>query len=112
MKECRHVFHTKHDFTPEFAWSVFQLLAHLPIDGVTIVELAEIANSIASPLARRSELHKPLAAFYELGILRNDGTKISLTACGSAISEGLGRLEQGFYVAIHCIYAWKWVWDN
>src|SRR4051812_17501402 len=104
MKERNHVFHTKHDFTPEFAWSVFQLLAHLPTYAVSVDDLMEIAKALGSPLARRSELHKPLSAFYELGILRNDGGKISLTACGSAISEGIGRLEQGFFAAIHCIY--------
>lgn len=110
MKSSDHVFHTKHDFTPDIAWAAFQILAQFPAEGVSVRELGEISRAIASPLARRSELGKPLAPFFSLGLLQHNGESVMLSECGLALARGLGRLEQGFYSAIHCLYAWNWIW--
>jgi hypothetical protein len=64
-----HVFHTKHDFTPEFAWAAFQLLAELDQEKVTPVHLYEVAQLTASPLAKRADANKLLGALQEIGLI-------------------------------------------
>lgn len=112
MSSHNHVFHTKHDFTPQFAWSAFQLLTELPIEGVTAPELLEIAKILASPLAKRAELSKLLSAFQELGLVERSGSRIALSQSARALAENLAHYEYGFYAAMHCIYVWKWLWDG
>src|SRR5215204_6347817 len=106
MISQNHVFHTKHDFTPEFAWAAFQLIGEFDSNGISATELMEIAKVIASPLAQRTDLNKLLGGFHELGLInRNDGL-IFLSASGRALEKNLGRYKHGFYCAVHCLYIW------
>ncbi len=40
-----HTFHTRHDFTPEFGWAAFQLLAELGQEGTTPAGLETAARA-------------------------------------------------------------------
>lgn len=112
MNSSNHVFHTKHDFTPEFAWAVFQLLAELPEEGVSAITLSEIAKTLASPLVKRTELGKLLGAFDELDIIERSKARLILSPSARALAQNFGRYEHSFYAALHCIYIWKWIWDG
>jgi hypothetical protein len=107
-----HVFHTKHDFTPELGWAAFQLLSTLGRVDLSAGELATAASASASPLARRSDLRKILASLQELGLVERDAKDARLSAAGRALAEGPGAYEAGFRAAIHCVYCWKWLWDG
>lgn len=107
----QHIFHTKHDLTPEFGWAACHLLAALP-DGATPRELLEIACLTASPLAKRSELSKPLAALEDVGLVVRHRDKFALSAAGRALMEGFGQYETGYRAAVHCAYVWGWLWHN
>jgi hypothetical protein len=107
-----HVFHTKHDFTPEFAWAAFQLLAQTGAKTITAVDLQRMGQIIASPVAKRADLHKLLASMQELGLVERRGRHFLLTLAGQCLERNVGRSEIGFRAAIHCLYAWKWIWDG
>jgi hypothetical protein len=107
-----HTFHTRHDFTPPLGWAAFQLLAELGADGMTVEGLEEAARTLASPMARRSDLGKLLRSMEELGIMGRAGDRITLSAAGRALAASAGRYEPGFCAGIHCLYAWNWVWER
>lgn len=106
------VFHTKHDFTPELAWAAFQLLAEIDLDYVTPTQLQTIGNIIASPLSKRSDLNKLLSAMCDIGLVERSNKGMFLSVSAKALANGLGKYEQGFRAAIHCIYYWKWIWEG
>jgi hypothetical protein len=108
----RHVFHTKHDFTPEFAWGAFQMLAQTGVDGITAAQLQQMAQITASPLAKRADLHKLLGSLQELGLAERRGDHYALSAAGQSLEKTGGRSEVCFRAAVHCLYAWKWLWDG
>jgi hypothetical protein len=108
--DLEHTFHTRHDFTPELGWAAFQLLAEIGSKGTTVEALEETARTLASPLARRSDLRKLLRSMDELGLLRHSEGKLSLSAAGQALADSAGRYEPGFFAGIHCLYAWGWLW--
>jgi len=112
MYTSRHIFHTKHDFTPELAWNTFQLLADLGGSNISIDELQQIAHLTASPLSKRSEPNKLLASMEELGIIERQQNILSLTEAGMSLRRGIGGYEAGFRAAVHCLYSWQWLWHN
>ena len=106
-----HTFHTRHDFTPEFGWAAFQLLAELGQQGTTLSDLAR-PQALASPLARRSDLRKLLLSLVELGLVRQSDERLTLSVAGQALAATAGRYEAGFHAAVHCLYAWRWLWEG
>jgi hypothetical protein len=112
MKRPAHVFHTKHDFKPELGWAAFQLLSEVPTDGISPSSLHAISKAIGSPLAQRNSLTKLLASMQEVGIVEKTRAGIGLSKAGKALAKGLGCYEIGFRAAVHCLYAWKWIWDK
>lgn len=112
MRLQNHVFHTKHDFIPELGWAAFQLLTEIDADGIKPAGLHAIAKAVASPLAKRSDLNKLLGAMQEVGLVERAREKVHLSHAGKALATGIGRYESGFRMAVHCLYAWKWIWDG
>lgn len=112
MSIQNHVFHTKHDFTPELGWAAFQLLAEIGTGDIKPTDLHAIAKAVASPLTKRSTLHKLLAAMLEVGLVERTHEGVRLSCAGEALAAGIGRYETGFCIAVHCLYAWKWIWDG
>lgn len=112
MKSPKHVFHTKHDFKPALGWAAFQLLADVGANGVSPVDLQAIAQTVGSPLAKLSNLNKLLSAMQDVGILERLHGKACLSKAGRALANGVGCYETGFRAAVHCLYAWKWIWDR
>ncbi|MYC76283.1 hypothetical protein F4X10_11020 [Candidatus Poribacteria bacterium] len=112
MKRPAHVFHTKHDFKPELGWAAFQLLSEVPTDGISPSGLHAISKVIGSPLAQRNSLTKLLASMQEVGIVEKTRAGVGLSKAGKALAKGLGCYEIGFRAAVHCLYAWKWIWDG
>ncbi len=112
MKSHNHVFHTKHDFKPELAWAAFQLLAEIGSDGIAPTNLYAIAKAVGSPLAKRSSLNKLLNAMQDVGLTEKTQEGVTLSTAGNSLAKGLGGYEVGFRAAIHCLYAWKWIWDR
>jgi hypothetical protein len=110
--EASHVFHTKHDFKPELAWAAFQLLAQIGTDGIKPTDLHAIAKAIGSPLTQRSDLNKLLAGMQDVGLTERSREEVFLSQAGKVLAKGLGRYEEGFRAAVHCLYAWKWLWDG
>ena len=111
MRSPEHVFHTKHDFKPELGWAAFQLLADVGPNGVSPVDLQAIAKTVGSPLAKLSNLSKLLSAMQDVGILERLHGKVCLSKAGRALANGVGCYETGFRAAVHCLYAWKWIWE-
>lgn len=109
---AHHVFHTRHDFTPEFAWAAFQLLAGIGTTGIAPSDLYNIARATASPLTKRADLSKLLAAMDEVGLTQRGREHVSLSAAGDSLAVSLGRYREGFYVAVHCLYSWTWLWEG
>ena len=107
-----HVFHTKHDFTPEFAWAAFQLLAQVSPTAISVAELKQIARITASALIRREDLHKLLGSMLELGLVERQADGYVLSAGGRSLEINGGRSASCFRAAVHCLYCWKWLWDN
>jgi hypothetical protein len=107
-----HTFHTRHDFTPELGWAAFQLLAELGTEGTTPDGLESAARVLASPLARRADLRKLLLSLEELGLVRREGDRLTLSVAGRALADSAGRYEAGFNAGVHCLYAWRWLWDG
>lgn len=112
MTSTQHVFHTKHDFTPELGWAAFQLLSEIGGEGISLSGLSSVANALASPLKRRTDLHKLLAAMEDLDMVKRRDERLLLSQMGSTLASGIGRYEEGFRAAIHCLYFWKWVWES
>ncbi len=108
----RHVFHTRHDFTPEFAWAAFQLLDGIGPDGVATSDLYTVAKVIASPLTKRADLSKLLAAMDEIGLTVRRREHVALSPAGESLARSLGRYREGFCVAVHCLYCWTWLWEE
>ena len=112
MKSLRHVFHTRHDFKPDLGWEAFQLLSEIPSDGISSSNLHTISEAVGSPLARLSNLTKLLASMQDVGLIEKTREGIALSKAGRALSKGIGCYETGFRAAVHCLYAWKWIWDG
>ena len=112
MKSLRHVFHTRHDFKPDLAWEAFQLLSEVPPDGISASSLHAISKTVGSPLGRLSNLTKLLASMQDVGLIEKTREGITLSKAGKSLSKGIGCYEIGFHAAVHCLYAWKWIWDR
>ena len=112
MKSQVHVFHTKHDFTPQLAWSAFQLLAEIDSNGISATNLHNIAKVVGSPLTERSNLSKLLGSMQDVGLTEKTQDGVVLSKGGRALAKGLGAYEVGFRTAIHCLYTWKWIWEG
>lgn len=112
MKSPRHVFHTRHDFKPGLGWEVFQLLSEVPRDGISASSLHAISKAVGSPLGRLSNLTKLLASMQDAGLIEKTREEIALSKAGRFLAKGVGSYETGFYAAVHCLYAWKWIWDG
>jgi len=110
MEHAEHTFHTRHDFTPELGWAAFQLLAEFGAEGTTVEGLEQAARTVASPMARRSDLRKLLRSMEELGLVGRSVDRLRLSEAGQALAASAGRYEPGFCAAIHCLYAWDWLW--
>ena len=79
MSIQNHVFHTKHDFTPELGWAAFQLLTEIGTDGIKPAALHVLAKAVASPLTKRSALNKLLAAMLEVGLVERTHEEVRLS---------------------------------
>ena len=112
MKSNVHVFHTKHDFKPELGWAAFQLLAQIDSDGISASNLHNIAKMVGSALTQRSDLNKLLASMQDVGLIEKTQKGVVLSAGGRALTKGIGSYEVGFRTAVHCLYAWKWIWEQ
>ena len=112
MKSPRHVFHTRHDFKPSLGWEAFQLLSEVPPDGISASSLHAISKAVGSPLGRLSNLTKLLASMQDVGLIEKAREGIALSKAGRSLAKGIGSYETGFYAAVHCLYAWKWIWDR
>jgi len=102
-----HVFHTRHDFTPELGWSAFQLLAGAT-DGLSRERFEALARATGAAVARRADAGKILAGLGDVGLAEAGGGCYRLTEAGRALARGAGRFEPGFRAAVHCLYAWTW----
>jgi hypothetical protein len=109
-KSAVHTFHTRHDFTPELGWAAFQLVYEIGRAGAATVTLEDAARATTSPLARRADLTKVLASLEDLGLLAREAKGVTLTPFGQALATGVGAYETGFRAAVHCLYAWQWLW--
>ena len=112
MKSPRHIFHTRHDFKPDLGWEAFQLLSEIPPDGISASNLHAISKAVGSPLGRLSNLTKLLASMQDVGLIEKTREGIALSKAGRFLAKGVGSYETGFYAAVHCLYAWKWIWDG
>jgi hypothetical protein len=112
MERAEHTFHTRHDFTPELGWAAFQLFAAIGADGAAVEALEQAARTLASPMARRSDLRKLLRSMEELELLGRTGERVVLSEAGRALAASAGRYEPGFCAAVHCLYAWGWLWGR
>ena len=112
MKSSRHIFHTRHDFKPDLGWEAFQLLSEILSDGISPSNLHTISKAVGSPLARLSNLTKLLASMQDVGLIEKTREGIALSTAGRALAKGIGCYEVGFRAAVHCLYAWKWIWDG
>ncbi len=112
MKAHHHVFHTRHDFKPDLGWAAFQLLSEIPSHGISSSNLHDISKMVGSPLAQLSSLTKLLASMKDIGLTETAREGIVLSKAGRALAKGLGCYEIGFRAAVHCLYAWRWVWDG
>ena len=112
MKSPRHVFHTRHDFKPNLGWEAFQLLSEIPSDGISASNLHTISKAVGSPLGRLSNLTKLLASMQDVGLVEKTRAGIGLSKVGRSLAKGIGCYEIGFRAAVHCLYAWKWIWDG
>ena len=111
-RSATHTFHTRHDFTPKLGWAAFQLVHEIGHAGAESAALEDAARAANSPLAQRSDLTKVLASLEDLGLLARDGKAVALSDLGQALATGIGAYETGFRAAIHCLYAWQWLWEG
>ncbi len=113
MAKTDHVFHTKHDFRPELAWSAFQILAGVQSDGISAQQLRDSAHLFASPLRKRADLSKIVSGMADVGLVdQRSNNKVSLSRLGKSLSDGMGRYQNGFLRAVHCLYSWRWIWEG
>ena len=112
MKSPRYIFHTRHDFKPDLGWEAFQLLSEISPNGISPSNLHTISKTVGSPLARLSNLTKLLASMQDVGLIEKTREGIALSKAGKSLSKGIGCYEIGFQAAVHCLYAWKWIWDG
>ena len=112
MKSHVHIFHTKHDFKPELGWAAFQLLTQTDSCGISPNNLHDIAKVVGSPLRQRSNISKLLGSMQDVGLIEKSQNGVALSAGGRALAKGLGCYEVGFRVAVHCLYAWRWMWEG
>lgn len=112
MKSHGHVFHTKHDFNPKLAWAAFQLLGEIDSSGISTTNLHNVAKVVGSPLTQRSNLSKLLSSMQDVGLIEKTQDGVVLSKSGRALAKGLGSYEVGFRAAVHCLYAWKWIWEQ
>ena len=112
MKSPIHVFHTKHDFKPDLGWSAFQLLTEISSGGISPTKLHNIAKAVGSPLVQRSNLNKLLTSMQDVGLIEKTQEGVTLSKAGRTLAKGLGGYEIGFRAAVHCLYAWRWIWDG
>lgn len=112
MKSRVHVFHTKHDFNPKLAWAAFQLLAEINPDSISATNLHNVAKVVGSPLTQRSNLSKLLGSMQDVGLIEKTQNGVVLSKGGRALAKGPGGYEIGFRAAVHCLYAWKWIWEQ
>jgi len=80
--------------------------------GISPSDLQAVAKAIASPLTKRSDLNKLLSAMQDVGLTARNQKTVCLSDTGMALAKGLGRYEEGFRAAVHCVYSWKWIWDR
>lgn len=112
-----HVFHTKHDFSPELGWAAFQLLAQAQDEAqphksadLSVEELEELAEAVASPLAARSDGQKVVAGLADVGLVEREKGRARLSTVGRLTAQSMGRYEDGFRKVVHALYFWRWVW--
>jgi hypothetical protein len=121
--ESQHVFHTKHDFSPELGWAAFQLLQQagdsydaagdaVEDEGLSVEELEELAHMVASPLAARSDGQKVVGALQDVGLVEREKGRARLSRLGRLVGHSVGRYEDGFRKAVHCLYFWDWLWKT
>lgn len=48
----------------------------------------------------------------DIGLIEKTREGVVLSKAGRALAKGIGCYETGFHAAIHCLYAWKWIWDG
>lgn len=117
----QHVFHTKHDFSPELGWAAFQLLQQagdtsdaatdaMSDEGLSVEELEELAQMVASPLAARSDGQKVVGALQDVGLVEREKGRARLSHLGVLLGQSVGRYDDGFRKAVHCLYFWNWLW--
>ena len=44
--------------------------------------------------------------------MRKHEKEFALSKAGRFLAKGIGSYETGFHTAVHCLYAWKWIWDG
>jgi hypothetical protein len=105
-----HLFHTRHDFSPEIAWETFQLLpaAENSVGSVEPKLLLDAAEAVASPLRRRRNIGKVLASFCDVGLLERGRGNFVPTALAEALRTSSARWSPGFFAAVHGLYACSW----
>ena len=90
--ETEHTFHTRHDFTPELGWAAFQLLAEIGCEGVTVEGMEEGARTLASPMARRSDLRP-----RSLGVLQGHNASHLKFCLDTYLANGVPHLGFGSF---------------
>ena len=93
-------------------WEAFQLLSEVPPDGIPASSLHTISKAVGSPLGRLANLTKLLASMQDVGLIKKTQEGIALSKAGRSLAKGIGSYETGFHAAVHCLYAWKWIWDG
>ena len=48
----------------------------------------------------------------DVGLINRTRETVCLSDAGRILAKGLGRYEEGFRAAVHCVYSWKWIWDG
>ena len=67
---------------------------------------------LGPPWGRLSNLTKLLASMQDIGLIEKTREGIALSKAGRSLAKGIGSYEIGFHTAVHCLYAWKWIWDG
>jgi len=102
-----HRFHTRHDFSPNPALELYEVIRALARQNA-IIEYPQIRNTleaIASPLRQRRDLSKILATMGELGLLDvcPKGIRYNHTFGESLFGRRLWRRK--FVSVVHSLYA-------
>ena len=48
----------------------------------------------------------------DVGLIEKTREGVVLSKAGKALAKGIGCYEIGFRAAVHCLYAWRWIWDG